>query len=407
MGKKLVAIIETVQRIYRRLYKALIGDHDLWQQLLNIAILITIAGSLISAIISIALNNSVIAITAFLFSTVFTAFCLYLSLRSSDIIYSAVLFACVSNFILLPIMFFTSGGIHGGMPLWQLVGLVVCWVMIRRKIFILVYVLGLVIQCGCVIYSVIHPEFVIPFSSDVQAAVDVIQSLVLVSLIFGIIFKYQTRAYERRGMLLDMANANLNQMNENITMHSMYTLAKTIDAKDRYTNGHSKRVAKYSRMIAQRLYLSSTEIEDITNMAMLHDIGKIGVPDTIINKPSSLTSDEYDIIKNHPVIGYEILSEMPEMSHIGVGVRWHHERYDGTGYPDRLKGDEIPLPARIICVADAYDAMTSNRSYRNHMTQDKVRDEIEKGKGTQFDPKIADIMLEIMNEDSGYTLCER
>ena len=402
----MASLIEKVQKLYHRLHKALIGDHDLWQQLLNISVLITIGGSLVSVIISIALNNSIVAILTFLFSAVFALFCLYLSLRSSDVIYAAVLFSCVSNFILFPIMFFTSGGIHGGMPLWQLLGLVICWVVIRKKVFILVYILGLVIQCSCVIYSVIHPELVVPFSSELEAAIDVIQSLVVISLIFGIIIKYENGAYERKRHMLDLANANLNQLNENITLHSMYTLAKTIDAKDRYTNGHSKRVAKYSKMIAEKLYLSKAEIEDIVNMATLHDIGKIGVPDSIINKPSSLSNDEYDIIKNHPVIGYEILSEMPEMSRIGVGVRWHHERYDGTGYPDGLSGEKIPLPARIICVADAYDAMTSNRSYREHMTQDMVRQEIENGKGTQFDPKIADIMLEIIKEDKGYVLRE-
>nr|MCR5674078.1 HD domain-containing protein [Lachnospiraceae bacterium] len=129
-------------------------------------------------------------------------------------------------------------------------------------------------------------------------------------------------------------------------------------------------------------------------------------PDAIINKTSFLTPEEYDIVKGHSVIGYEILSEMPEMKDIGTGARWHHERYDGTGYPDGLKEDGIPLPARIIAVADAYDAMTSNRSYRRYMSQEVVRQELEKGRGKQFDPGIADIMLEIMDEDTDYELRE-
>jgi putative two-component system response regulator len=186
----------------------------------------------------------------------------------------------------------------------------------------------------------------------------------------------------------------------------MYTLAKTIDAKDKYTNGHSLRVAKYSRMIAQRLQFSEAELEHLYNMAMLHDIGKIGIPDNIINKPSKLTPEEYDVIKTHPVTGYEILSEMPDLEDIGIGARWHHERYDGGGYPDGLKGDEIPLVARIISVADAYDAMTSNRSYRSLMPQDAVKEEIKKGMGTQFDPYIARVMLDIMEEDPNYELSE-
>lgn len=245
------------------------------------------------------------------------------------------------------------------------------------------------------------------FESEHAIAIDVIQSLALVSLIFGIIIKYQSRAYEKKQKELDEANFYLEQANERITLQAMYTLAKTIDAKDEYTNGHSMRVAEYSGMIAKRLKLPQEQIDEVINMAMLHDIGKIGVPDAIINKADRLSEEEYNIIKKHPVIGYDILSEMTEMSEVCVGARWHHERFDGTGYPDGLKGEGIPLPARIICVADAYDAMTSNRSYRNYMQQDVVKSEIEKGKGTQFDPKIADIMLAIIEEDKRYELHEQ
>ena len=235
---------------------------------------------------------------------------------------------------------------------------------------------------------------------------DVIQSLALVSFIIGVIIKYQGRAYEKKQAELDKANEQLAEANERITMQSMYTLAKTIDAKDKYTNGHSMRVAKYSKMLAERLGLAESEIEELNKMAMLHDIGKIGVPDAIINKSSSLTDEEYYIVQKHPAVGFDILSEMPEMKGIGAGARWHHERFDGTGYPDGLKGNDIPLYARIIGVADAYDAMTSNRSYRTYMPQDIVKHELEKGRGTQFDPEIADIMLEILKEDKGYDLRE-
>ena len=113
------------------------------------------------------------------------------------------------------------------------------------------------------------------------------------------------------------------------------------------------------------------------------------------------------MVKSHPTIGYDILSEMPELKHIGIGARWHHERYDGKGYPDGLEGSQIPLKARIISVADAYDAMTSNRSYRQYMPQEVVRAELEKGRGSQFDPQIAQIMIDIMKEDTEYELRER
>lgn len=388
------------------IYNALIGDYDLWQQLLNIAVVIAIVGSLASAIISIALHSSPIAIAAFFATSAFAVFCLIISLKSKDIIYAAILFAIVANFILFPIMYFTSGGYHGGMPLWLLLSLVISWLIIRKKILYVIYGLSLVFQCGCILYSEAHPELVTFYESEHAVAVDVVQSLVLVSLIFGIIIKYMNRAYEKKKDELDAVNAYLEETNERITLQSMYTLAKTIDAKDQYTNGHSMRVADYSKMIAEKMDFTEEEIEDLGNMAMLHDIGKIGVPDTIINKNTKLTDEEYYIIKGHPTIGYDILSEMPEMRHIGVGAKWHHERYDGTGYPDGLKGEEIPLPARIIGVADAYDAMTSNRSYRDYMPQELVKMELENGKGTQFDPKIADIMLGIIKEDTNYELHE-
>jgi putative nucleotidyltransferase with HDIG domain len=403
----MTALVDKVKQIYKRAYELLFDGRDLWQQLLNIAVLIAIAGAFISAIISIALGNSPVAIAAFLLTTVFAILCLIMTLRQKDVIYAAVLFSVVANFILFPIMYFTSGGYHGGMPLWLLLSLVISWVVIRRnRILYAVYGLGLLFQCGCILYSEKHPEAVTMFSSEHAEAMDVIQSLVLVSLIFGIITKYKNIAYEKKQRELDEANAVLQQSNQRITMQAMYTLAKTIDAKDRYTNGHSMRVAKYSEMLAGRMGLSEDEVSEIRQMAMLHDIGKIGVPDEIINKKSTLSEDEYDVIKGHPLTGFNILAEMPEMNNIGTGARWHHERYDGTGYPDGLKGEEIPVSARIICVADAYDAMTSNRSYRKYIPQKIVKQELENGRGSQFDPKIADIMLEIMEEDPGYELRE-
>ena len=144
----------------------------------------------------------------------------------------------------------------------------------------------------------------------------------------------------------------------------------------------------------------------ILTYGLLHDVGKIGVPDTIINNPEKLTQDEYDLVKSHPVIGYDILDEIHSRPDLTIGARWHHERYDGKGYPDGKGGEDIPLPARIIAVADSYDAMTSNRSYRHYMPQEKVRKELLKNSGTQFDPVIARRMVEIIDEDIAYVLHE-
>lgn len=183
-------------------------------------------------------------------------------------------------------------------------------------------------------------------------------------------------------------------------------LSAAIDAKDAYTNGHSDRVAEYSREIAKRMGKNDTEVNDIYYAAMLHDVGKIGIPGEIINKPGRLTDEEFDIIKSHTVKGAKILESISEMPGLSVGARWHHERYDGKGYPNGLKGEDIPETARIICVADCYDAMSSNRSYRKALPQEIVRAEIEKGRGTQFDPAIADIMLKMIDEDTDYKMRE-
>ena len=196
------------------------------------------------------------------------------------------------------------------------------------------------------------------------------------------------------------------QMFERLSVQVMKTLASTIDAKDKYTNGHSSRVAEYARMIAARDGKSLKEQDEIYFMGLMHDIGKIGIPDGIINKTSGLTSEEYDIVKTHAQIGSDILQNITEILSISSGARWHHERYDGKGYPDGLKGEEIPEVARIIGVADAYDAMTSNRSYRDIFTQEKVRQEFLKGKSTQFDPHFADIMVQMIDEDKDYKMKE-
>lgn len=187
-------------------------------------------------------------------------------------------------------------------------------------------------------------------------------------------------------------------------LHVVASLAEAIDAKDTYTNGHSGRVAEYSREIAKRFGYDEEAQNTIYMMGLLHDVGKIGVPDAVINKPGRLTDEEFGLIKKHPVIGGRILGNIQEMPTLSAGARWHHERYDGRGYPDGLSGQDIPEESRIIAVADAYDAMSSNRSYRSTLPQETIRAEIEKGKGTQFDPKFADIMLKMIDEDVDFKM---
>lgn len=192
----------------------------------------------------------------------------------------------------------------------------------------------------------------------------------------------------------------LDRMNTNI----LRALVHTIDAKDRYTSGHSQRVADYAVAIAKRMGKSEEEQKIIYYAGLLHDVGKIRIPEEVINKPGKPTEEEYGQIKVHPISGYHILKGIHDDERIAYAAKYHHERYDGKGYPNGLEGENIPEIARIIGVADAYDAMASNRSYRSALPQDVIRSEIEKGKGHQFDEKIADIMLQIIDEDKDYSL---
>lgn len=200
----------------------------------------------------------------------------------------------------------------------------------------------------------------------------------------------------------DESKERLDRMNTNI----IRALAYTIDAKDRYTSGHSQRVADYSLAIAKRMGKSEEEQKVIYYAGLLHDVGKIRVSEEVINKPGKLTVEEYDQIRIHPISGYHILKDIHEDVKIAYGAKYHHERYDGNGYPNGLEEENIPEIARIIGVADAYDAMASNRSYRNALPQEVVRSEIEKGRGKQFDEKIANIMLQMIDEDKNYSMCQ-
>lgn len=194
---------------------------------------------------------------------------------------------------------------------------------------------------------------------------------------------------------------------EEISLQLMQTLSTTIEAKDEYTRGHSYRVAEYSALIARELNWDEDEIRNLKNAAYLHDIGKIGIPDNILNKPVKLTDEELGVIKEHTVIGAEILKNITLIDHVKEVARSHHERYDGRGYPDGLKGEEIPLYARIITVADSFDAMKSRRIYRSPLDDQVVYNEIFQNRGTQFDPELADIFLKLLDEERVITEKER
>ena len=212
-----------------------------------------------------------------------------------------------------------------------------------------------------------------------------------------------TRANDLRIQLLTAEQQSMKRLFE----QTAEALASAIDAKDKYTHGHSSRVASYSKMIAKLSGKDEKECEDIYYAALLHDIGKIGVPDEIINKKGKLTDEEYEKIKEHTTIGKDILSSIVEFPYISIGAHHHHERFDGRGYPGKLKGSDIPELARIIAVADAYDAMTSKRSYRDPLPQSTVRQIFIEEMGGQFDPKFATQMIHLIDEDQEYVMREK
>lgn len=198
---------------------------------------------------------------------------------------------------------------------------------------------------------------------------------------------------------INLELANTYDKLEKAYLDSIETLRYTVEAKDPYTRGHSDRVAEYSVLIGEKLNLSEEDLKTIRVGGLFHDIGKIGIPDSILLKDSKLTDDEYSEIKNHPSIGAHILCNAEVFKEIIPIVKHHHERYDGRGYPGNLQGNDIPYFARIAAIADAFDAMTSKRTYRNSLPIEIVRGEIEKNLGTQFDPELGRVFLNIIDNE--------
>jgi putative nucleotidyltransferase with HDIG domain len=182
---------------------------------------------------------------------------------------------------------------------------------------------------------------------------------------------------------------------ESLLFGIMIALTKSIDAKSKWTAGHSERVAKFVENIAIEMQLDEEKIRTLTISAVLHDIGKIAVPEQILDKPAKLTLNEFDIIKTHPVVGAKIISDIPAYENILPGVLYHHEHWDGSGYPEGIKGQQIPLNSRIITVADVFDAITDDRPYRKGMNYNEAILFMKDQKGKLFDAEIVDIFIEL------------
>ncbi|MDR2719110.1 MAG: HD-GYP domain-containing protein [Treponema sp.] len=205
------------------------------------------------------------------------------------------------------------------------------------------------------------------------------------------------KSHSRNKEALDIA-----ELLEKTHFETIMAFSEALEARDQYTAGHSRRVMEYSKSIGQRMKLDKQDIEDLKRSALLHDIGKIGIPDMILKKQTKLTDEEYATIKSHPETGAAILKFIKSFKHLVPAVYHHHEQFDGEGYPDGVKGKEIPLHARIIAIADTFDAMTSNRSYRKALSFRTALSELEKNKGIQFDPDIAEIFIGILQESPYY-----
>lgn len=281
--------------------------------------------------------------------------------------------------------------------------MVCCYILPLLSLLILYHQPSLILWSGCV--SVLFNVIAIGLKFvngklNLETSKNAEIQLALIVLCFGGCY-VATKIYDH------IQKQNLKFMDEleekniqssQMTMQTIMTIVNTIDAKDEYTKGHSQRVSEYAASLAEALGMSEEEVERIRYIGLLHDIGKIGVPDAILNKPGRLNTTEFSLMKQHTVVGGEILKDINSMEEVDIGAKYHHERYDGKGYPEGLKGEEIPVVARIIGIADAYDAMTSHRVYRKRLSDEAVCEELSRCAGTQFDPKMAEVFLKLIQE---------
>ena len=257
----------------------------------------------------------------------------------------------------------------------------ICMVVFYRKIGFYTALLIIIVRCLKLAYGVTQFH-----DTSIPALFTTIVALLAVIIIYQKNNKIISEHEAHKKELVDFTNSIID------------AFSVCIDGKDSYTNGHSLRVASYTKLLAKKLGENEATAQKFYNIALLHDIGKIGIPDEILNKPGKLTEDEYETIKTHTYRGFEILKRVRSQKDISDGAYYHHERFDGKGYPAKLNGARIPWVARIISVADAFDAMSSTRPYRKRLPMEEIVEEIKKCSGTQFDPVVAKAFLELYEE---------
>ncbi len=259
-------------------------------------------------------------------------------------------------------------------------------VLLRPKFFIAMILVSFALLIGA--------DGISGFNYFISSS-EVINFVVFLSMVFiinGRLYYSSVKDFKANEILTASVLKERNRVSA-ISLQTIKSIINTVDAKDKYTREHSQRVAEYSAIIAKKMDWSEEQINKLHEIALLHDIGKIGVPDSILNCTGRLSDEEFDQMRQHTVIGGEILQDLTILPHVDLGAKYHHERYDGTGYPSKLKGKDIPIEARIIAVADSFDAMNSNRVYRKRLTNEIIISELAEGKGKQFDPDLIDIFL--------------
>lgn len=295
---------------------------------------------------------------------------------------------------------YTVFGLHNGFAvLWTItVPLVAMWLIgLRNGFYISLYFLALLIV---LFYTPLRHKMVYTPTFMTYYPILFLCITALSLFIMREYYTYQFQQFKHRQELQGAVRAEREKV-EALSLQTILAICNAVEAKDHSTNEHSQRVAYISCLIAQELGWSPEQVDVLRKIALLHDIGKIGIKDSVLNKPDKLTGEEYEQMKQHTTIGAEILKELTSLPNVEYGAKYHHERYDGSGYPQGLSGEEIPIEARIIGVADAFDAMNSRRVYRDVCDEDYVFNELVRGRGTQFDPVMVDALLRAMGRPVG------
>lgn len=384
---------QTIKRFYDFVYDTSVDLKKRTFLLFSAAVLLALVVAIPCGII---MHEPPMATLSTLIGTLFFFAYVGYAVRKQRIDQARIVISLILVFIFLPAMFFTNGGATGGTPIWLLLGTIYIALILDGKFKFVMLILNAIVTTATWLIGYHFPQFVTTYSRGGNYF-DSIAAFFIVGTIIYVLIAFQSKL-----CLKDEENKTTQRMFE----QTATALVNAIDAKDAYTHGHSSRVADYSRKIAEMSGKSKKECDEIYYTALLHDVGKIGIPVDIINKVGKLTNEEYEIIKQHPGMGAQILESISECPYLMTGALYHHERYDGKGYPKHLKGKDIPEAARIVAVADAYDAMTSQRSYRDAIPQHIVREELVKGMGTQFDPEFAKIMIHLIDLDGEYKMQE-